>query len=457
MRRGPAIVLAVALAARVAVLAWAWGRFPATADGHYYDVLAERLSRGLGYTWAWPDGVVTYAAHYPVGYPAALSLAYRAFGAGPGAAQLVNLVLGVAASAAGWALARDAFGPRGAVFAALLAALEPALLLYQPAVMTEAVTAHLLVLAGFVALRARRGRGSSLFAWLALLGVTLGLATLVRPQSLLFAPAFGVLAAPEGWRRRALGAGVVTAAALLVCAPWTARNCARMGSCALVSVNGGWNLLIGAAPEATGHWAPIGVPDECKTVFDEAKKDACFGAAARREIAGAPLRWLALAPKKLAATFDYAGAAPYYLHASSPSAFSYRAKEAAAVVETLTHRVLLVGALVALARADGPRRRARAVIALVGVACALVGLVTHDQRGGWLAHLALVPLAGLLGRRALTGPLVVPLVAVVIGATALVHAAFFGAGRYSLPVFPFVALLSIGALTPLATSSKEPT
>ena len=35
----------------------------------------------------------------------------------------------------------------------------------------------------------------------------------------------------------------------------------------------------------------------------------------------------------------------------------------------------------------------------------------------------------------------------VVGTTALVHAAFFGAGRYSLVTLPFVAALSAAALT----------
>ncbi len=61
-RRDALLVLAVALLARLAVVAWAWGRFPASEDGHYYDVLAQRLASGAGYTWAWGDGTVTYAA-----------------------------------------------------------------------------------------------------------------------------------------------------------------------------------------------------------------------------------------------------------------------------------------------------------------------------------------------------------------------------------------------------------
>ncbi|HSU39371.1 MAG TPA: hypothetical protein VLJ38_07380, partial [Polyangiaceae bacterium] len=79
-----ALVLGVvALALRMIVVAYAAGRFPPADDGSFYDVVASRIARGLGYTWAWPDGAITYAAHYPVGYPAMLAAGYALFGARP--------------------------------------------------------------------------------------------------------------------------------------------------------------------------------------------------------------------------------------------------------------------------------------------------------------------------------------------------------------------------------------
>ena len=77
-------VLAAALAARLGVVLWAHARFPAAGDGFYYDTVARRIAQGDGYTWLWPDGAVTYAAHYPVGYPALLGAAYALFGASAG-------------------------------------------------------------------------------------------------------------------------------------------------------------------------------------------------------------------------------------------------------------------------------------------------------------------------------------------------------------------------------------
>ena len=56
--------------------------------------MAARIAVGAGYTWAWPDGVVTYAAPYPVGYPALLGFVYALFGASPLSAMLLNAALG---------------------------------------------------------------------------------------------------------------------------------------------------------------------------------------------------------------------------------------------------------------------------------------------------------------------------------------------------------------------------
>jgi hypothetical protein len=208
-----------------------------------------------------------------------------------------------------------------------------------------------------------------------------------------------------------------------------------MHRCALVSVNGGWNLLIGATTD-NGAWQPVAVPAECATVWDEAAKDTCFGQAAAQRIAREPLAWARLVPAKLAVTFDYFGAAPWYLHASSASAFGDRAKTWLGAIETVAARVLLLLALVACGRIEGARPAvSRAVLAL--------GAFTVFTVHAWPGYLA-IPLAlALAGPRALArAPVAFPLAASVIVATALTHAIFFGAGRYGLVVAPFVAVVA---------------
>jgi hypothetical protein len=170
----------------------------------------------------------------------------------------------------------------------------------------------------------------------------------------------------------------------------------RMNRCALVSVNGGWNLLIGAQT-ASGAWAPVDVPPACMTVWDEAEKDACFERAARAEIAAAPVAWAGRAGAKLAATFDYFGAAPWYLHASNPVALDDRAKTALGAFETLVSRVLLLCAMLAVARFEGPRPRARRALLAVG---AVAAFTVH----GWVGYVALGAAPSRAPRSSSRGP-----------------------------------------------------
>jgi hypothetical protein len=432
-------VIASALLGLVVALAFG-PLFPPAADGAYFDELARRIAGGAGYTWLWPDGAVTPVAHYPVGFSALEAVGYRLFDAGPAFARLVVAALAVAAVVAGMRLLAP-FGPRVARTGGWLLALHPALVAYVPAMMTEALVGSLVVIAAALALETfaapslrRRVLAGTGFA------VVVAAATYLRPQSIVFAPLFAGAAAlaskgasPARPRRLlvpSVAAAAGLAATLLLLAPWTARNCVRMHACALVSVNGGWNLLIGAET-TSGAWQELATPEDCRTVWDEAAKDACFGKVAVREIEAAPLTWVARVPSKWSTTFDYFGAAPFYLHVANPERFGEFAKERLGAVETLYARLVLLAALVGLARARGPFARVRLVLAALSAPFAFL---VH----AWPAYLVVGGLAALLG---LEAPLFA-FAALVLLATFAIHAVFFGAGRYGLPAAEWVALLA---------------
>jgi len=298
--------------------------------------------------------------------------------------------------------------------------------------MTEGVTASLLVIAAGLASQARSAERA--WRWRVGAGIVLGAATLVRPQAVVLAPIFGLLSIGGGWRRRGAAAITVGAIAIACCLPWTARNCVRMHRCALVSVNGGWNLLIGEG-STDGGWSKIDVPPECATVWDEAGKDACFGRAAERRIAAAPGAWFWKMPAKIAMTFDYLGAAPWYLHVSSVAKVPDDAKIALAAVETIVARALLLVALARVALLEGGRRPLRIAFGVVG---AVAALTLH----AWIGYLLLAASLATFGKGLGRAPVVLASTAAVIVATALTHAVFFGAGRYGLVVVPFVTALA---------------
>lgn len=455
-----ALVLGAAgLGLRLAAVFWGAPRFPPAADGTFYDTVARRIAAGDGYTWLWPDGAVTYAAHYPVGYPALIGALYAVFGASPAVAMLFNAVLGTAAVVATYWLGAEFAARRWACLGALVAALHPSLVLYTPAIMTEGVTAALYVIATWVACHWARSAG---LGWGWLLGLVLGATLLVRPQSLLLVPVLGAVAAyRDRGSDRARPARVVTSfwfravmvtgIALLVCAPWTLRNCQRMGRCVLVSANGGWNLLIGTAEQAKGAWIALtdmGVPVECREVFEEAQKDACFGEAAVRRIVERPGVWVGLVPSKWGATFDYPAAPAHYLRMSNPTLFSHEDEQRLVTLETVFSRCLLALSLLGFVGLPGPARRLRV---LLGV-CGLTSMVSPFA---WPAVLCLLAL-GAIQWRVLTKarPLGVALSALAL--TALIHAVFFGAGRYALVGGYLAGLLAIAGSAKLGQPPPTP-
>ncbi len=445
-RRDAVWLALIALLLRLGVVAWAWGRVPAVADGFYYHRLAERLAAGHGYTWLWPDGAVTYAAHYPIGYPAWLAAAYTAFGASPEVAMVFNALAGAFGV---WCVHRILSRYRRrrlALGGALLVAVHPALVMYTPAVMTEGLVATLLAMATLLVLRVRERHCSrwSWFGWRLALAVCFAVSVLVRPQCLLLAPLFGALAwaGPRRPRAPLVGGLVTLGLCLALLSPWTYRNCERMGDCALVSVNGGWNLLIGTQAAGRGAWSPIDVPPACRAVFDEAAKDRCFMMAARERIVADPVSWIRLLPAKLAVTFDYSGAPGWYLHEANPTLFTARHKWWLGAIETAYERLLLMLAwfgllpLVAGTRAGpwGASLRGR-----LGRGALYGAILLAATPYGWLsvllglAGVALRP-AALVRRPVLLGAFFFALLSV-----AFVHGVFFGAGRYFLPLFPLIA------------------
>jgi len=431
----------LAFALRLLIVLWAKDRFPPADDGTFYHAVAQRIAHGQGYTWLWPDGAVSYAAHYPVGYPALLGLAYAVFGSQPVVGMLLNALLGAFAVFAAQRCVIRYASRRQALIAALLLALHPGLVFYTPALMTEGVTAEVLVIATWLSLRVGSSAG---FRWRLLgLGACLGALCLVRPQILILAPIFGFFALESREPRygeRALRGLLVTGLALAVCLPWTLRNCARMDRCVFVSANGGWNLLIGSAPEANGAWIPIegaSVPAPCRNVFGEAEKDRCFGQAGMQNIRQHPLSFLKLVPQKLSVTFDYFGAPGHYLHTSNGRAFAESSKLTLGVVETIWERLVLLASIVQVAWAGHVRRRLRWAVAVPAALFAVL-------RAGWLGYLGFATITALSGKELLKRP-VSALAASLVLSTAATHALFFGAGRYG---FVCAALLCLAAVGP---------
>jgi 4-amino-4-deoxy-L-arabinose transferase-like glycosyltransferase len=451
--------VAFTLAAFVAALlprlfvAIAWAKEPVW-DGHYYHFGAERIARGLGYS----EDVLSHGlllwkpwVHYPVGYSAVLGFFYRIFGAELVVAPVVNAVTGALLVAVVHRVARYYLSRDRARVAAGLCALHPGLIAYSAVVMTEPLAALLLLGAGLGALHFR-GRWQAI----ACAGALLGLATLVRPASLLVAPLL-IFTQPKPLWQAAARAAAASAVALLVVLPWTIRNCQRLDGCALVSTNGGWNLAIGALTES-GRFQTLRASDGCPIVTGQVQQDRCWGEVGRAKIAAAPGRWLGKAPLKLAQTFDHESFAIEYLHEADPDSWPEARRVAARELLTAFHRLLLASA--ALAVVALPRWQAQtrnAYFAQLGLCALVAGIASYAALGDSHPFYLLAVLAPLVaalpipGRPAhgAAGGYLLSLLAV----TALTHVVFFGEDRYHLVLTPLLCILAAAALRAQATVS----
>ena len=465
------LLFVLALAPRL-VAALAWAGEPVW-DGHYYDFGARRIAQGLGYSddRAVAGGLAWHPwCHYPVGYSGFLALFYRWLGPSHAVAGVANALTGAALAVMTWALARYALSRNRARIAGLLVALDPGLILYAALLMSEPLAALLTLAAFWLCVRdPRPTRGLVAGA------LTLGVATLVRPQAILCAPFLGLAAVKTGsglpsagyarLRSIAVAALGATAITLIPVLPWTARNCRVMDGCALVSTNAGWNLAIGAFPRATGRFETLRSSDGCRDVTGQVEQDRCWLHYGLGQIAATPWHWISLVPAKLGFTFDHESFAVEYLHEARPDDWPPGVRESARRATTLAYRVLLAaGALGGVAfpmaagsPAEGGRRRLLRGAATQGallVVAALLGLVgiSCDSPTFWpLALFAtVVPWLPLPGRPPLSAALRLGLV--LLATTVITHAVFFGEDRYHVVVLPVLAILAAGALRPQSSA-----
>jgi 4-amino-4-deoxy-L-arabinose transferase-like glycosyltransferase len=383
-------VFLFALALRAIVACWlapepAW-------DGVLYERGGQAIGRGMGYvTYMFvqrsSDTVPT--AFYPVGYPAFLGLVYRLFGESRTALHGSGVLVSALSVALAHRVAHRVRPGIPALLAGLFAAALPGSVLFSSSAMTEPLFGALLAVALWALARDPRGAPT---AWLVVAGLSLSLATYVRPQALLVAPVLAALARPKdsSLASRARAAVIVTLFTALPVLPWTARNCRSIDGCAFVSTNGGSNLAIGAVPRANGRYLALTADDGCRGVVGETARDRCWRAVARESIRRDPVRWLALGAVKLDHTLSYEAFPVGYLREARALPFDDAREQRWRRAITRPWRAFLLLALLALVPFAGRSKLPPAAIA--ATAATLIVLATHVVFfGGDRYHLALVP------------------------------------------------------------------
>lgn len=259
-------------------------------------------------------------------YPFVLAALLRIGGGSLTAVRAVQSAVGIGTVLLIARLAAAAFGRRAAVAAAWLAALYVPFIFFESEVLEIAWV--LAFVTGMLLLLARR-RSALTTAAAAAAGALLGLASLGKPNLLLFAPVGSALimagamagereAPPraerqEAWGRRAAPAVVFFVVTGLMILPATVHNLRTSGDLIPVSSNGGINLYIGNHAGASGMFQ---VPPEMRLDLLGSSTRAAEREAGRRLSAGEvsdhwarkafaymrsqPGSWLALMARKTA-------------------------------------------------------------------------------------------------------------------------------------------------------------
>jgi hypothetical protein len=208
-------------------------------DEAYYNTLAELIARGEGFIRPaefFADGLRIPTAERAPLFPLALA-GLAELGIDGGDKRLLGAVTGGATIAVLGLLGRHLAGDRAGLLAAGLAALYPALIAADGALMTETLFA---TFAALTLLCAYRLVDAPATGRAVLLGVVAGLGALARAEALMLLPLvlLPVLRRPGGVR----AAAVAALAFVVVLTPWTIRNYDVFDRPVLIATEGGETL-----------------------------------------------------------------------------------------------------------------------------------------------------------------------------------------------------------------------
>jgi 4-amino-4-deoxy-L-arabinose transferase-like glycosyltransferase len=242
---------------------------PGIHDQISYDALARSLLAGQGYRftehWYPFTPANTPTAHWSFLYPLYLAGIYRLIGYHPLGARLFQGIVGGALMCLFiYLIGRRIVSERVALLGAGLAAVYGYFIYYSVALMTETFFIVMVLLCLLVSLQLKDE--PSLARWI-LLGLSLGVATLIRQTILLFAPVLFVWLFWELKGRIRLWHVVVSLGMIvLLITPWTMRNYHVYHQFLPLNSNAGYALYASNHPHLGTDWrnedVVVPVPEE---------------------------------------------------------------------------------------------------------------------------------------------------------------------------------------------------
>ena len=264
------------------------------SDSNAYDTFARTLAESGVFGWNKNEPF----AFWPPGTSMIYSVVYRVFGVQYLPIVVLNVLLsiGIIVSTMRWACRFG--GPRCSLFAGLVLAVWPTLVLFTTVLASE-LPFMLLVTVAFDLWTLERGR-----PWRRALvaGALLGAAAMVRPVALALPALIAFSCAVQGriGMSRLLEQGRMWIVAMLalacLVAPWAWRNYVLYNHVALISTNGGTTLWMGNAPGTTGEYMD---PPDWALKLNDYERDQELGRIAREQIRADPFGFLRLSGRKL--------------------------------------------------------------------------------------------------------------------------------------------------------------
>jgi len=289
-------------------LAWIAYADPSPRDGRFddsswYDVTAQTIADGRGYIFF--DGAPTAA--WPVGYPAFLAALYKVTDDNVLSAKVANAFLGALTVLGVYALGALVFGSRAGWAAALVMTFFPNQVFFATLVMSETLSAFLLLSALLAVLYLTLDEKHRRWWGAAVAGGLIGLTAMVRGEFLLFflVPLLPWRLVLGSWRRTLGYAGIAFAAMVLVLTPWTVRNADRLGYPVVGSTGAVANFLAGhwsGADGAATFGAELPILEEYGDLPNPEREVAVYRAEIRKAVAWAvrhPWEEITLVPRKL--------------------------------------------------------------------------------------------------------------------------------------------------------------
>jgi 4-amino-4-deoxy-L-arabinose transferase-like glycosyltransferase len=308
--RGLALAAAAGLLLRLAFGLAYWVAEPLTRDEREYLSLARSLAAGRGFVYdeALRAGGPVDPFDRAPGYPAFLALV----GGGgavtdvvPTSVKIAQAIVGACGVLLVGSLTRRLADARSATIAAWIAACYPPLVAVSARAFSEALFWPIGLAAAALLSGAGRGAASRAMSAAALGGIVAGLATLVRPGTIVFVAMGALWLLWRRWPARTLAFAL---GAALVLAPWIVRDYQRDGRLVLVASAGGVNFWAGNHPLAVGDGDLAANPDlkranqalkAAHPDLTEAQMEPVYYREARAWMRAHPVDWLVLEIRKL--------------------------------------------------------------------------------------------------------------------------------------------------------------